>query len=343
MRLCFERFTKEMTVMELNENIMQIITRRLNNEASPDDIAALDAWLDENPANRQEYDTYVRIWEESTRIVMDHTFDTKEAWSDIQEKIGMSSEKLPLKRAPVFTLKRLSIAAALIAGIIMTALYFSNFFDRTEWNTVAADQDNLKFTLPDHTEITLRKGSSIRFPENFDTKERRTELTGEAYFEVRRDSSRPFRVYTAHSMVEVLGTTFLVRSIDSLDQVVVSSGKVLFAVRKDKTRELILTKNQKASLEKNVLTKDTILNTNYLAWENGRLIFNNNSLKQVVEDISHLYTIRIRLSPGIEQKAGNITIKAEFNNEPVEQVMEELMLMTGLKITKDNGNYIFSD
>ncbi len=326
----------------MNENIMQIITRHLNKEATPEEQVTLNAWLDESAANRQEYDAYRKIWDESTHIAIQHHFNTKAAWEKLQEKIQPAAEIIPMRPRKNFTLKYMLAAAAILLFVVVTVVYVYQSMNETNWKSIVAQENNKRVSLPDGSIITLRKGSTIRYPENYGKKERKTELEGEAFFEVQHDSKKPFKVYTNDAVVEVLGTAFLVRNIDSLDQVVVSIGKVRFAERKDESRQVILIKGQKADLIHDHFTRDTVLNQNFKAWENGHLIFQNESLQQVVTDISNMYNIPIQLAPEVARQAGSITIKAEFRNEPIEQVMDEIQLMTGLKIHRENSIFVIS-
>lgn len=328
--------------MALNENIVQLITRRLNNEASSEEKAALESWIQENPANKQEYDAYVKLWEDSSNVALKHQFNTSAAWEKIQKKIQPLPAVAPVKRMNVFSFKRIAAAAAIVVFVSAAALYFYNRNLKGSWETVAALQNNQQVTMPDGTMITLRKGSTLRYPKNFGEKERNTELTGEAYFEVHHDDQKPFKVYTTDAVVEVLGTSFLVRNKDSVDEVVVHSGRVRFAARDNISRQVILTKGQKAELANKQFTRDTVLNGNYLSWENGTLVFHNTPLKRAAEDIADLYNVRIMLAPDVREHADSITIKAEFDKQSLEQVLDEIQLMTGLKISRENGAIIIS-
>src|SRR5690606_30908615 len=93
----------------------------------------------------------------------------------------------------------------------------------------------------------------------------------------------------------------------------------------------------KAELVNKQFTRDTVLNSNYLSWENGKLIFHNTPLKQAVEDIGNLYNISIVLDPDVKEHADSISIKAEFDKQTLEQVIDEIQLMTGLKASRENG------
>ena len=323
--------------MQLDENIAQIIIRHLNHETSEQEKTELETWLQTSPANQQEFETYIKIWEDSSRIIIEHNFDTSVAWQKLQKKIQLSQGSEPMKVVPLFSLKRVAAAAAIIILVTTATIYLLNSNKEISRQNISALQNNRQISLPDGSTVTLRKGSALSYPDNFGDQERSLELSGEAYFEVQHNEQKPFRVTTSDAVIEVLGTSFLVRNTDLVDQVVVSTGKVRFAERKNISHQVILTKGQKAELIKKQFTKDTVLNRNYLAWQNGKLIFYDTSLKQVAEDVSHFYQVEIMFSPEVEKRAGSITIKAEFERQTLEQVLDEIQLITGLRVNQENG------
>lgn len=318
--------------MELNENITQLIIRQLNGEASDREQAELTDWLDEHPAHRQEYEDYVRIWEESLNVVTRQWFDTADAWNKVQKKIHPPSAVVPVEQTRVFTLKRMLVAASVIIAMSIAVIYFFRAEQNSSWETLAATSSNQLFTLPDGSSVMLRKGSTLKFAGDF-ISNRKTELNGEAFFEVQRHEKHPFSVQTTDAIIEVLGTSFLVRHTDSLDRVVVKIGRVRFAQRGDTDNGVVLNRGQQAELKNNKIIRDTITNDNYLAWNNGNLIFNNTPLRQVMFDISNLYNVSVRMTPAVKEQANAITIQAEFRNQTLAQVLDEIRLMTGLKLT----------
>ena len=103
----------------------------------------------------------------------------------------------------------LRIAATLL---ILIGIYLVIFFlTRPAGEVViAAVTDNVTDTIPDGTIITLHKESTLAYSRNFNEKERRIRLSGEAFFDVTRDVQRPFIVEAGGAGVKVLGTSFLV-------------------------------------------------------------------------------------------------------------------------------------
>jgi len=144
--------------------------------------------------------------------------------------------------------------------------------------------------------------------------------------------------------VEVLGTSFLVRSPDdasrdAIDEVVVSTGKVSVTDRNNSANHAVLTAGQKAILQEKRLQETPVADSNYMAWKTGVLEFKGATLEKALEDISHYYEVPLSLAPG-QGTAATIRINARFENQPFERVLEEIGLVTGLEVKKENGKYL---
>ena len=123
-----------------------------------------------------------------------------------------------------------------------------------------------QITLEDGSVITLQPESSLTLPEKFSPSERIVSLTGEAFFDIRRDTLRPFFVYSREVVTKVLGTSFTIkaRELDKQITVAVKTGKVsVFTnpqIKRDRPSEVILTPNQEAVYDRKdiVVTKKLV-------------------------------------------------------------------------------------
>ncbi len=105
--------------------------------------------------------------------------------------------------------------------------------------------------LSDGSTVTLEPNSSIRYPQVFAAHQRVVELSGEAFFNVRKDPSKPFIVYSDEIVTKVLGTSFRITAFDDREEIVVAvkTGKVSVyqkpqSEQSDKMEDVILTPNQ---------------------------------------------------------------------------------------------------
>lgn len=149
--------------------------------------------------------------------------------------------------------------------------------------------------LPDGTKVWLNAASSLKYPSLFASDERKVELTGEAYFEVRKQKSHPFRVISKNQTVEVLGTHFNINAYadDKSIKTTLLEGSVKVSnPQSTKT----LKPNEQAYISNYGLGNIAILNADAndeIAWKNGEFIFNNASLKAVLYQLDRWYDLKI--------------------------------------------------
>ena len=149
-------------------------------------------------------------------------------------------------------------------------------------------------TLSDGTMIYLNSESTLSFPVKFQGKERKVYLTGEAYFKVAKNTEHPFVVTAGELEVLVTGTTFGVRAYkDEKDiQTTLESGQVTVKVE-GKSVKLVPNKQvlfNKSTMGLEVRDVDVDL---YLAWVDGRLVYDNCPLEKILTDLGRWYNIDV--------------------------------------------------
>ena len=150
-----------------------------------------------------------------------------------------------------------------------------------------------QLSLPDGSKVWLNSESSITYPVVFAAQERKVKITGEAYFEVAKDKTKPFRVETNDMQVEVLGTHFNVKAY--ADEGPTKTSLLEGSVKIDKQ---ILKPGQ-------AFTNGRIVPTDVdqdVAWKNGIFNFNNQNLSQVMKELARWYDLEIAYPDGIPQK-----------------------------------------
>jgi ferric-dicitrate binding protein FerR (iron transport regulator) len=190
---------------------------------------------------------------------------------------------------------------------------------------------NREITLSDGSVIRLNKNSEVIISENFMHGTREIELKGEAFFDVAHNPDQPFIIHANESDVEVLGTSFNVKSHpeDSNVQVAVVDGRVAFrnvnSTPESETLSVTLSKGQYGymDIQKRTILVDDLAVENYLAWKSGRFEFENLTLQQVCTQLNRLYDIECSYSDlGIQ----NLMLTASFSNESVEKTLEVISL-----------------
>lgn len=257
------------------------------------------------------------------------------AWTRLERKKSEPTGNTVKKRFG--WLKSVLIALILIILVGSIAILSGRNKQRpVDWvhiNAVNAKED---VHLPDGTKVILRKGSSISYSSDYGLLSRFIQLKGDAFFEVRYDSSIPFTVKALNEISTEEGTSFFVRSNDSVEQVFVSEGSVKFINNKNSNEYVVIHSGEKAELRGNKILLSKSESQNHLAWTNERLVFNRASLKQVAEDINNFYSVPVQIAPDINSHA--VLVTAQFDNQPLPRILDAIGAQTGLVLQKENDS-----
>lgn len=152
-----------------------------------------------------------------------------------------------------------------------------------------------RLTLSDGTKVWLNSATELKYPVKFVGDERVVHIRGEAYFEVARNPRKPFVVKTGHQMeVKVLGTHFNVSAYeeDRTIATTLAEGKVLVT---DGKQMIDLVPNQQAVFEKTTghFTRRDVDAYPYLSWKDGKFIFENETLENIMERVSRWYDVEV--------------------------------------------------
>jgi ferric-dicitrate binding protein FerR (iron transport regulator) len=331
--------------MNQNEHIVTLIAKQLQGLATPQEAEELQQWLQADASRRQEYDDMVLIWQKSGPLLANPQFNADIAWAKLDDKVaklnGRPKEPFHNVISFLFSSTKKIAAAVVILALVTLGGYW--WYKQAQWQTFTATNKNETITLPDQSVVLVRKGSSIKYLKSFDGKERRVHLNGEAFFTVQRNEAKPFLVITDNADVKVLGTSFLVSAYEVEVNVVVVTGKVnvTYKYTVESNNQITLNKGQQALLFRGRFHQSPVTDSNFMAWNTGQLVFNNTALPKVLEDISHYYGSRVELDPALQTEAAAIHITVEFKDQPLEQALEEIRLITGLALKKEKDKAVF--
>jgi ferric-dicitrate binding protein FerR (iron transport regulator) len=205
-------------------------------------------------------------------------------------------------------------------------------------NTSSAPQT---IVLPDGSEVRLSSGSRLSYPAQFDAPQREVFLTGDAFFEVRKNPAKPFFVYANEVVTKVLGTSFRVHAYDEARNVIVTvkTGQVSVYARTTSTRDpqtrtptLVLTPNQRAVYLRDAvqLRKDLIEQPAPLVspGELGRLVFEETPVTTVFEALERAYGVHIVYDA---EALAECTLTATLNDESLYEKLDLISKTLGLR------------
>lgn len=324
-----------------------LISRYFAGEATPAEIQELSGWIEESTENRKIFDDYKKAWELVEQSMLDQKIDLDAEWSTLGARMKDPSAFSATKVIPMVQEAgnrgsrnmMWKIAASVIVLLVSAAALFY-YYSLPTMVTVTADAGTIEKVLPDGSIITLNKGASIEYPEEFDGKTRPVKLSGEAYFNVAHNKAKPFIVTGENVKVEVLGTTFNLNTHNSEGNlcVVLSSGKVSLCFTDRSADKIILLPGEKAEVatQSHHIIKSVNPDPNYMAWKTGHIVFDNVPLAGIINTLNSIYHTKIILS---DAGIGNCRVTATFDQQPVASILKVLKGTLDLKVT-ESGNTI---
>ena len=314
-------------------DIDDLLAKQLAGENSPDEAAAVQAWLTQSPDNQHYFAGLQQLWDDvpSAAAQPPRAVDTEAALLRVkgqlraQPRIGV----VPMRTSWA----RWAAAAAVLVAIAAVWLLRPAGAEQPDLASTAAPRTE---TLADGSVVTLNRQSSLVAAEGFNRRERRMRLQGEAFFQVKPDVERPFVVEAQEVEIKVVGTAFNVDESSRPGQVVVSvtEGKVQVTAA---AQSLLLVPGERAAydLATRSLTRLTdVPGPNDLAYKTRVFHFVGTPLSEVVARLSAVYGVDISLK---NKALENCLLRADYPNLPLEEVLERLAETFPIRIER-TGN-----
>jgi len=311
----------------------ELLTRYLLGEATPDECALVEHWLEAAPENKSS----LRRIKTMLDMVNLSKMNVDDEWQSFKPKLKNKplevSLDVPQKKISV---RYYAIAASLFV-LIGLSVYFAFFFNTVPKEVVAESGEIVKeIKLADGTNISLNRNSVLQYPESFTGDKRLVKLNGEAFFEVAHDSAKPFVVETEQFTVTVLGTSFYVSAFEGkTQQVVVESGTVK-CQNLSTGESIVLNAGEKYILGQpvNEPVPASQKDMNAYAWKTARLVFVDENMTAIAESIGQTYGCQIILKGPIK----NCILTVNFEDLTLDGVLNVLQTILNIEIRKDSKN-----
>jgi transmembrane sensor len=274
---------------------------RLQGEAvTESDWRAFDAWLTASPAHAQAYDAALAF---DQRLDLDARLIERQA--EAAPVVAKVIQLRPARRA-LFWSTGAALAAAFVAGAVLLPSSGLLGGHETLYSTGVGERRTI--ALEDGSRIELN--ASSRLSVRFDRRGRHVNLgDAQAFFDVAKDSARPFLIEAGDTQVRVVGTAFDVRRRDG--QVAVNVQRGLVEVRphrQDGAAPFRLRPGQGLSHSEGQVDDArvaTVALEEVAGWRQGRLIYRDQPLSQIVGDMNRLFPRPVKLG---DAKAGDMRL-----------------------------------
>lgn len=268
-----------------------------NQSASDTEKALFSKWLSDTENRKEKNSALYELWNNTHADIPSHT---DEALQDVLHKIDSK-----YKKAKIFHwdfLRKIAVAAVLVISSI-TATYIAvssgkSDFAIEEKSALLGQVETI--LLPDGTVVTLNSGSTILYPAQFTSKKREVHLVGEANFDVFKNPSKPFVVHTKQMSVTALGTMFNVSSFQKSEEITTTLLEGSIEVLCTATQERVILKpgeQLNLNVQSNLMVKSTPKLDVVTAWQAGELIFDSNTIPEILDQIGVRFNKYIQYNP----------------------------------------------
>lgn len=331
----------------MNTNIENLLNRYLQDKTSDEENARLMELLS---SGRHDELVKHRIAEMLTEAA-DEDMSTARAEQMLNTILApvRHGEAPVIPLPPVAPARRLWWVAAAVIVLAITAgitLMLRNT-DKQAPQTIAQNDPAVTvysgkqyIHLPDGSAVLLNDNSELRYEPGFGTEAREVFLAGEAYFDIKHDATKPFRVHTGKVITTVLGTAFNVKAWPDAGEVKVTVDRGKVQVGDGTHAYGTITRDQQIAVNTStyVFEQTSVKAQAATEWKSAYLIFEDVSLEVAAAMIEEKYKVAVTFD---NDKLKACRVSATFlNNENLSQVMTVLTAVIQATYTQEDNHII---
>lgn len=292
----------------------EIIVRSIQKIATPEEMVMLNKWLKEEDGHIAYYCQLEEIWNSGKSLSEEAVYSS---WQILAGEIDALSRRYqpliaPLKKRKIGWFR---YSAAVFMGVLIASAVWMTLSDSLKepqqyilvQNVVYNKTGVQSVVLPDQSEVWMNENTRITYPERFTERKRSVSLEGKAYFDIRKDSEKPFIVQIGNVEIEVTGTEFFVESgLEEQSCITLISGGINLNY-KDREGQYLST-----SLVPGEQARINALNGNveienidtgyYIAWKDGTYRFTDETLGRIVPLLAKHFDLDIHIAPSLKNK-----------------------------------------
>lgn len=302
----------------MQTEIIEKIAKLFSGEATQTEINEVNAWRSESAEHERYFNESRECWLLAEETPLSEIIGKNKTWEQIAAQIGTLAPARTYSKGTL--LRMVSIAAAVTVLLTSSVFLVSGYRKRMAFTESAKEVaitapagQKAKVFLPDHSGIWLNSGAILSYRTDFGITERTVKISGEAFFDISRDESKPFCVQAGDIVVRVLGTRFNVNSSVGGENTFVSllSGSVDVISAKNGNLIASLSPGQKATVDNRTLNShvaecDVALES---IWQSEQLKIQMEPIAEVIRKMEYWYGVEIDLLPSDNNELYWFTIK----------------------------------
>ncbi len=322
----------------------ELLIKYLNNSCTPEEFDEFVNWIKTEAFDKEGKGLGFSDWK---LFKPDLEAKDKQKYDALLDKIHHEINLKAQRESKVITIRKvvswLSRAAAILfiplLGIVFYLLSNNNLQTDNYYTDLTVDSleiiapigSRAVVQLSDGTEVNLNYGSKIKYPQRFSGNTRGVTLTGEAYFDVAHNPDKPFVVKTGKLDIKALGTEFNIQAYDDVVETTLVEGKVVIeeTMPGEKAKPvgaIVPGQHVNYNLKSGEIysTKGRI--EKYIAWKDGKLVFDNESITGVAEKLSRKFYVDIEVAENIKDYSYTVT----FVDDPLFLILDLMTEVTDI-------------
>lgn len=316
----------------------KLLAKYIFDQPKQDEIEKVEKWIQKRPENEMLYKDLTLL--KNMKKQEEH-INVDQAWNTLKSRIIEEDvpEQQTISLIPGQILRYAAIILILLGigsiGFLSYEKIFNNQQLISEYNNQLTE--NKKVTFPDGSVAYLNISSIVNYPNSFDRSGRLINLKGEAFFDIKHNPDNPFIIKAEKAKIEVLGTSFNVRTNDKDNlEVFVKSGKVRLSHINRDQQSVIIQPGYLGIISKNGIRKVRNNNKNYISWLTKEIYFKNTHLHEVAKTLEKTYNVNVLIDEKVT--ADSLSLTATFDDESVDYILNVISRTLDIRVKKQNNN-----
>ncbi|WP_298734533.1 FecR family protein [uncultured Chitinophaga sp.] len=325
------------------QHLLTLLEKYNAGQCTQEELALLDSWYES--LGRERPDHIIAPDSEAAALL------THQQLQALRAQLQSATHQIPVRSTRSGLLQKAIRTAAVLTGMALLcgAVYYGlQWRDRKKVHPAAvqtlAGLDYSRYiTLPDGSKVVLHAGSHLEYPRTFSGNVREVTLSGEAYFDIRQNSSSRFVINTGRVKTTVLGTAFNIKAYPGSNEIVVSVTKGKVKVEDGPNMLAVLNPDQQIvyNTEAATLAQRQVHALEEISWTRNDMVFESVPFETIAATISKRYHVNIHFN---NEALKQCLVRASFSGtESLEEVLNVLCTVRNATYTIEDEARVIID